>query len=172
MRGLLGLPKPLFSGSTEERPIGTRLMLSTPAAITTSIVPDITACAAKCSACCDEPHCRSTEVAGTLSGSVDAITAPRATLSDCSPTWLTQPMMTSSTCAGSALLRSTSASSTCAASSVGCQPESRPPLRPPAVRAAATMYASAIPASYEKLHLIRRLRLTLQQPVVDDHFDV
>ncbi len=35
---------------------------------TMSIVPDITACAAKCSACCDEPHWRSTEVAGHALG--------------------------------------------------------------------------------------------------------
>jgi len=55
-------------------------MPSTPAAITTSMAPDITACAAKCSACCDEPHCRSIEVPGTLSGNFEAITALRATL--------------------------------------------------------------------------------------------
>ena len=58
-------------------PIGTRVMLSTPPAITTSCVPDITACAAKCSACCDEPHCRSMVTAGTLSGSLEASTTLR-----------------------------------------------------------------------------------------------
>ena len=67
-------------------PIGTRVIDSTPAAITTSCIPDITACAANCSACWEEPHCRSTDVAGTLSGSFDASTALRATLPDCSPT--------------------------------------------------------------------------------------
>ena len=66
-----------MAGSDEARPIGTRVIDSTPAAITMSIVPDITACAAKCSACCDEPHWRSIEVAGTLSGSFEAITALR-----------------------------------------------------------------------------------------------
>ena len=37
---------PCLVGSAAEVPIGTRVMLSTPAAITTSCVPDITACAA------------------------------------------------------------------------------------------------------------------------------
>ncbi len=64
------------------------------------MVPDITACAAKCSACCEEPHWRSIEVAGTLSGSFEAMTALRAMLVDCSPACITQPMMTSSICAG------------------------------------------------------------------------
>ena len=123
-------------------------MLSTPAAITTSIVPDITACAAKCSACCDEPHWRSTEVPGTDSGSLDAKIAFRAILLACSPTWLTQPMMTSSIMAGSTLVRSTNAFKICAPKSAGCQPDKRPPLRPPAVRAAATNAASsALPRS-------------------------
>src|SRR5690606_35970692 len=136
------------AGRLPGRPMGTRVMLSTPAAMTMSWVPDMTACAAKCSACCEEPHWRSTEVAGTDSGSFDASTALRAMLVDCSPAWPTQPMITSSISAGSAPLRSTSASSTCAARSAGCQPESRPPLRPPAVRAAATMNASAMVFSF------------------------
>ena len=130
---------PFFCGSAEGVNIGTRVMLSTPAAITASMLPDITAWAAKCSACCEEPHCRSSEVPGTDSGRREASTALRATLVDCSPTWLTQPRMTSSTSAGSQSARSSSASSTLAASSTGCQPESLPPRRPPAVRAAATM---------------------------------
>jgi hypothetical protein len=120
-------------------PMGTRVMLSTPAAITMSMLPDITACAAKCSACCDEPHWRSTEVAGTDSGRREASTALRAMFEACSPTWPTQPMMTSSTSAGSMSVRSTSALSTCAARSAGCQPDRRPLRRPPAVRAAATI---------------------------------
>src|ERR1700727_975781 len=139
MPGLLYLPKPLLAGNCEERPIGTRVIDSTPAAITQSMVPDITACAAKCSACCDEPHCRSIEVPGTLSGSFEAMIALRATLLDCSPVWLTQPMITSSTWSGAAPERSISASNTEAARSAGCQPARRPPLRPPAVPAAATI---------------------------------
>ena len=39
--------------------IGIRLMFCTPPATTRSLVPLITACAAKCTACCDEPHWRS-----------------------------------------------------------------------------------------------------------------
>lgn len=49
-------------------PIGTMVMFSTPAAMTTSWVPDMTACAAKWMACWDDPHWRSTEVPGTVSG--------------------------------------------------------------------------------------------------------
>ena len=45
------------------------LMFCTPPATTRSSVPDITACAAKCTACCDEPHCRSMVTPGTSSGS-------------------------------------------------------------------------------------------------------
>jgi len=37
-------------------PMGTRLMLSTPAAMTQSMVPLITAWAAKCRACWEDPH--------------------------------------------------------------------------------------------------------------------
>ena len=84
-RALVGAEAVLGRRGCEARPIGTRVMLSTPAAITMSIVPDITAWAAKCSACCDEPHWRSIEVPGTLSGSFDARMALRATLTACSP---------------------------------------------------------------------------------------
>ena len=51
-----------------DAPIGTRVMFSTPAAITTSYAPAITPCAAKCAACWDDPHWRSTEVPTTVSG--------------------------------------------------------------------------------------------------------
>src|SRR5450830_323998 len=105
-------------------------MDSTPPASTMSCAPDITAWAAKCRACCEEPHCRSIEVPGTDSGRRDASTALRATLVDCSPTWLTQPRNTSSTSAGSMPVRSSTAWMTWAASSTGCQPARRPPRRP------------------------------------------
>jgi len=67
-------------------PIGTRLMLSTPLAITTSCVPLITACAANWIACWLEPHWRSIVTAGVDCGSsFDASTPIRPTCSACSP---------------------------------------------------------------------------------------
>src|SRR5664279_1815576 len=96
------MPKPFLAGNCDARPIGTRVIDSTPAAITISMDPDITACAAKCNACCDEPHWRSIEVPGTLSGSFEAMMALRAMLLDCSPACITQPMMTSSIWSGAA----------------------------------------------------------------------
>ena len=103
------MPIPACIGRNTGVPIGTRVMLSTPAAMTTSWVPLITACAAKWSACCELPHWRSMVTAGTLSGSVEASTMLRPIWKLCSPIWLTQPTMTSSTAAGSIPLRSTSA---------------------------------------------------------------
>ena len=50
-------------------------MLSTPAAIVMSHTPDWMRFAAKWIACCDEPHCRSTVVAGTSTGNPAASTA-------------------------------------------------------------------------------------------------
>jgi hypothetical protein len=67
-------------------PIGTRLIDSTPAAITTSYAPAITPCAAKCSACWLDPHCRSTVVPQTVSGKPAASAALRPTFRPCSPT--------------------------------------------------------------------------------------
>ena len=52
-------------------------------------------------ACWDEPHCRSTVVAGTLWGRPAATQALRVTLVLCSPTWVTHPPITSSMVAGS-----------------------------------------------------------------------
>ena len=115
-------------GSSDE-PIGTRLMLSIPAAITTSYAPAITPCAAKCSACCDDPHCRSIDVPGTVSGNPAASAALRPMLSAWSPTCMTQPMITSSTSAGSRSLRSTSARA--------CVPPGRPDASLRACRCAA-----------------------------------
>ena len=48
--------------------------------MTTSYAPAMTPWAAKCSACCDEPHWRSMLVAGTDSGKPAASTALRPTL--------------------------------------------------------------------------------------------
>ena len=128
-------------------PIGTTLMLSTPAATTRSWVPDSTPCAAKCTACCEDPHCRSMVTPGTCSGSPADSHALRAMSMACGPSWDTQPMITSSTAAGSTPVRSISSRSTCAARSTGCTPDS-PPLRlPTGVRTAPTMYACATTTS-------------------------
>ena len=40
-------------------------VICTPPAMTTSFTPDITACAAKCTDCCEEPHWRSMVTPGT-----------------------------------------------------------------------------------------------------------
>ena len=58
--------------------IGIMLMFCTPPATTRSAVPLSTAWAAKCTACCDEPHCRSTVTPGTASGRPAASQAVRA----------------------------------------------------------------------------------------------
>src|SRR4051812_47471800 len=65
--------------------IGVRLMHSTPQAIARSYEPAITAWATKWTACCDEPHWRSTVVPGTCHGSPAATHELRATLVLCSP---------------------------------------------------------------------------------------
>ena len=102
----------------------------------------MTPAAAKCTACWDEPHWRSTVTPGTDSGQPAPSTALRAMSKVCSPTWLTQPQITSSTTAGSIPERSASALSTRADKSAGCTPDS-PPLRlPTGVRTAATITAS------------------------------
>ena len=86
--------------------IGTALMFCTPPATTRSAVPDMTACAAKCTACCEEPHCRSTVTPGTSSGRPAASQQVRAMLPACGPIVSTQPKITSSTAAGSTPERS------------------------------------------------------------------
>ena len=92
--------------------IGARDIDSTPHAIAMSYAPAITPCAAKCTACWLDPHCRSTVVAGTDQGRPAATQALRVTFVLCSPLCVTQPPMTSSTVAGSMPLRSISAFST------------------------------------------------------------
>ena len=51
-----GSAKPNGSAAVSAAAIGIMLMFCTPPATMTSFVPLITACAAKCSACCDDPH--------------------------------------------------------------------------------------------------------------------
>jgi hypothetical protein len=125
-------------------PIGTRDMISTPPAMTMSCVSLITACAAKCSACCDEPHWRSTLTPGTLSGSDEESTQLRAMLPACAPLCVTQPKITSSIELASRFARATSASIVMPPRSAACIVLSRPFFLPPAVRVAAAMYALAM----------------------------
>ena len=95
-------------------------MFCTPPATTRPAVPLSTACAAKCTACWDEPHCRSTVTPGTASGRPAASQAVRAMSPACGPTVSTQPNTTSSTAAGSAWARASRAVMTCAPRSAGC----------------------------------------------------
>ena len=127
-------------------PIGTMLMFCTPPATTRSAVPLSTACAAKCTACWDEPHCRSTVTPGTASGRPAASQAVRAMSPACGPTVSTQPNTTSSTAPGSAWVRASSAVMTCAPRSAGCTAASPPPRRVTGVRTASIMKASGIGA--------------------------
>ena len=109
-----------------------------------SYEPAITAWATKCTACCDDPHCRSTDVAGTDCGRPPATHAFRVTLQPCSPTWVTLPPTTSSMRSGSTPVRSMSEFSVNARRSVGCQPASLPFRFPIGVRTVSTMTASRI----------------------------
>ncbi len=86
MLGLTG-PMPIPSRWWNDRfeDIGTRVCFRRPPRSPRLCVPDITACAAKWTACCDEPHCRSIVTAGTLAGSFAASTALRAKANACSP---------------------------------------------------------------------------------------
>ena len=126
-------------------PIGTRDMLSTPPATTSSAEPDATARAAKFTACRPEPQKRLSVMPVTSMGQPAASTALRAMLAPCSPACETQPAITSSTCLGRIPgWRAASAASACARSSCGCTLE-RAPLpalpRPRGVRTASMMKA-------------------------------
>ncbi len=66
--------------------IGTMLMFCTPPATTRSIVPDITAWAANCTACWALPHCRSIVTPGTCCGRPAASQHVLAMQNACGPT--------------------------------------------------------------------------------------
>src|SRR5437764_8073444 len=127
-------------------------MLSTPHAMPMSYAPAITPCATKWAACCAEPHCRSTDVAGTSHGKPAAIHALRVTLEPCAPVCVTHPPTTSSTTSGSRSARSSRAFNTAPSRSVGCVFERRPFFLPIGLLAAPTMYASAIPVLLRRTH--------------------
>ena len=128
-------------------------MTSTPEATTTSYAPAITPWAAKCAACCEDPHWRSTVVPGTLSGHPAAKTALRAIFVDCSPACITQPMTTSSIIPGSMPVRSIKAFIVSATKSTGCQSFNFPFRRPRGVRIASTITALNIMAPDIKVSL-------------------
>ena len=143
---LNGSVAPYFSPAEKPLVSGYWLMFCTPPATTRPQVPLRTACAAKCTACCDEPHCRSTVTPGTVSGRP----ATRAQVRAMSPAWApmvsAQPKMTSSMAAGSTPVRSTSERMTCAPRSAGCVLARPPRRRPTGVRIASTRKASAMVA--------------------------
>ena len=115
-----GVEKPYCWPTSIAAEIGMALMFCTPPATTRSWVPDITPCAAKCTACCEEPHCRSMVTPGTWSGSPATSHAVRATSPACEPMVSQQPRITSSTAPGSTPVRSISALIVCAARSAEC----------------------------------------------------
>ncbi len=76
--------------------IGILDMVCTPPATTTSLTPAITAWAAKCTACWEEPHWRSMVVPGTSSDRPAASQQVRAMSPASGPMASRQPNMTSS----------------------------------------------------------------------------
>ncbi len=93
--------KPSSLATVIAEAMGIMLMFCTPPATITSAVPLITACAAKWTACWEDPHCRSTVVPGTSSGRPAASQHVRAMSPAWGPMVSTQPKMTSSTASGS-----------------------------------------------------------------------
>jgi len=104
-----GSSKPYCCPAAIAEAIGSIDMFCTPPATMTSLVPLMTAWAAKCRACCDEPHWRSMVVPGTSSGSPAASQQVRAMSPAWGPMASTHPKNTSSTALGSMGLRSTMA---------------------------------------------------------------
>src|SRR5262245_16683562 len=125
-------------------PMGTRLIDSVPAPMTSSAWPDPISAAANATAWRLEAHSRLTAAAGTVTGKPPASAAFRATLKPCSWTWVTQPSTMSSTDAGSTPLRLTSALITSPARSSGRQRERAPSFLPIGVRRASRMTASLL----------------------------
>src|SRR5690606_39341292 len=86
-----GSVTPYASPAVMAEEIGKVDMFCTPPATTRSWVPDMTPWAAKCTACCEDPHCRSTVVPGTSSGSPAASQQVRATSPACEPMVSSEP---------------------------------------------------------------------------------
>ena len=131
--------KPIGSAAVMADEIGIIDMFCTPPAMMRSLVPLITACAAKCTACWDEPHWRSIVVPGTSSGSPAASHAVRAMSPACGPMVSRHPKMTSSIAAGSTPTRSSSEVSANPPRSAGCTWLRLPPRLPTGVRTVSMM---------------------------------
>ncbi|GAB6984865.1 hypothetical protein JCM10369A_13890 [Nocardioides pyridinolyticus] len=134
-----GVEKPYCRPTSMAAEIGIALMFCTPPATTRSCVPESTPWAAKCTACWEEPHCRSMVTPGTWSGSPATSQAVRATSPACEPMVSQHPRITSSTAPGSTPVRRISADSVCAARSAECTSARAPPRLPTGVRTASTM---------------------------------
>ncbi len=109
-------------------PIGTLVMLSTPAAMKASPAPIAMAPAAMWIEYIDEPQNRFTVAPATLIGRSAISPIRRATFSPCSASGKAQPTMRSSTSPAAMPLRFTSSRTTAAAISSGRTRES-PPFR-------------------------------------------
>ena len=115
-------------------------MFCTPPATTRSWVPDMTPCAAKCTACWEEPHCRSMVTPGHVVGQpgdqprrardVAGLRADRVAAAH-------DHVVDGARVDAGAL--ASSAVSTCAPRSAECTPASAPPRLPTGVRTASTM---------------------------------
>jgi hypothetical protein len=119
--------------------MGNWLIFCTPPATTRSAVPLMTAWAAKCTLCCEEPHCRSIVTPGTDSGKPAASAQVLAMSPACDPIASMQPKMTSSMAAGSKSPRSVSVRMTWAPRSAGWVPAKPPLRRPTGLRTASMM---------------------------------
>ncbi|MCY1182955.1 hypothetical protein D9M73_235400 [compost metagenome] len=93
---LNGSEKPRGWPASIAEEIGICVMVCTPPTATTSCMPLMTAWAAKCTACWDDPHWRSTVVPGTFNGRPAASQLVRAMSPACEPMVSTQPKITSS----------------------------------------------------------------------------
>src|SRR5579883_336395 len=126
--------------------MGTRDILSTPPATTTSPNPNMMLCAAILTACKLDAQKRLTVTPAAVSGSPASAPTRRARFMPCSPSGKAQPIITSSIKARSRLgTRSTAARTARAARSSARTSSSAPlPARPIGVRTALTMTASVI----------------------------
>ena len=88
-----GQGEPTSSTHLKPTPIGMWPMCSTPEPMAASCTPEAISAAAKLTACCAEPHWRSTVVAGVSTGSPAWSQALRPTLNICSPYCCTQPVI-------------------------------------------------------------------------------